>query len=66
MAVMLVVSAAPVLAHDVTCTGGPNVGRFDASLDPTADEDGDGVICGREKPDGTIVYRDDHGFPNGH
>jgi hypothetical protein len=49
-----------------TCTRGPNVGRFDASADPTADEDDDGVICGRVKPDGTIVYRDDHSFPNGH
>ena len=66
IAVMLVVSVAPVWAHNVTCVGGQFVGRYPASAEPSADEDNDGVICGRTKHDGTIVYRDDHGFPNGH
>ena len=60
MAVMLVVSAAPVSAHFVTCTGGIFVGSYPASAAPSADADNDGVICGRTRHDGTIVYKDDH------
>jgi hypothetical protein len=65
-----VVSVAPVSAHSVTCVGGPRTGAdFDvAPNDPLSvyDDDGDGVICHTAKHDGTLVYRDDHGFPNGH
>ena len=66
MAVMVVVSAAPVLAHNDTCVGGPGAFRVDVTPGTFPDEDNDGVVCGKTKGNGDTVFRDDHGFPNGH
>ena len=66
MAVLVMVSAAPVFAHNRTCVGGPST--FSQTVTPGLfpDEDNDGVICGTFKHDGSVVFKDDHGFPNGH
>jgi hypothetical protein len=68
MAVMLVVSAVPVLAHEVNCTG-----KWVFVVAPAgtpladADEDGDTGVCVRRDKDEIIVaVKDDHGFGGGH
>jgi hypothetical protein len=63
---MLAMSVAPVWAHNVTCVGGPRT--FSQTVVPGTfpDEDSDGVVCGTIKHDGSVVFKDDHGFPNGH
>jgi len=66
MSVMVVVSAAPVLAHNLTCVGGPSTFSLTVTPGTFPDEDNDGAICGTIKHDGSVVFKDDHGFPNGH
>jgi hypothetical protein len=65
-ALVLAAGAPEALAHGVTCVGGKNT--FSVTVTPGLfpDEDGDGVICGTLKHDGTTVFKDDHGFPSGH
>ena len=68
MAVMLVVSAVPVLALEVNCTG-----KWVFIVAPAgtpladADEDGDtGVCVRRDKDENIVAVKDDHGFGGGH
>ncbi len=63
MAVMVVVSAVPVLAHDVAYTG--KSFRVDVTPGLFPDEDGDRVVCGKTRGNGTTIFVDDHGF-SGH
>jgi hypothetical protein len=61
MAVMLVVSAAPGLAHNVICPGNGKWFQQTVAWGTPADEDGDLLVCVKEGPHGTSV-KDDHGW----